>query len=217
MVELDKQDTKERNIMSVCNKDEMRPLGLAAMHSSDTATSKLLARECPGALYGALDAVPKYSKKSTAVVSLLRKCLAALEHGNISTLIELCGESDKLPWFKKHVERHPVHFAAAAASDIAIIKPVIREHAPELLTEDSNGDTPLDIAKRSAYPTVLTFFTEVDAAFHNCDYTALIRLCGTTPEWEQKAKNAKDRKKAAEEAAADALAAEFLDWDEKDT
>ena len=44
MVELDKQDTKERNIMSVCNKDEMSPLALAAMHSSDTATIKLLAR-----------------------------------------------------------------------------------------------------------------------------------------------------------------------------
>jgi len=38
----------------------------------------------------------EFNKKSTAVVSLLRKCLAAFQHGNISALIDLCGESETL-------------------------------------------------------------------------------------------------------------------------
>jgi len=69
-------------------------------------------------------------------VSLLRKCLAAWEHGDISAVIDLCDESDELLVHKEYVERHPVHHAVMRASDIASLKPVIREHAPELLIKE---------------------------------------------------------------------------------
>ena len=70
---------------------QVYPLYLSAWQRTDTACIKLLAREYPGALYGALKYTLEFNK--TAVVSLLRKCLAALERGNIATLIDLCGSS----------------------------------------------------------------------------------------------------------------------------
>jgi len=141
----------------VCNERDCTPLALAAMNRTDTATIKLLAREYPAVLYTAHNAALEHNKNSTAVVSLLRECLAAWEHGNISALIDLCGESDLLLVDKEYVEEHPVHHAVEYASDIAILKPLIREHAPELLTEDADGDTPLDLAKRN--PAVVSFMT----------------------------------------------------------
>ena len=137
MVELGKQDTKKRKIVMVCDKKDYYPMDLAAMHRSDAATIKLLARDDPGALFFALNIALVHNKKSAAVVSLLRKCFTAWEHGNISALIDLCGESDMLLAFKVHVEAYPVH-AVRCTSDIAIIKPVVREHAPDLLTKDEN-------------------------------------------------------------------------------
>jgi len=77
IVELGKQDTKKRNIVIVRDKNGYPPLGHAAAHRSDTASIKLLAREHPGALHAALDIALVHNKKSTAVVSLLLKCLAA--------------------------------------------------------------------------------------------------------------------------------------------
>jgi len=47
----------------------------------------------------------------------------------------------------QYAERHPVHFATNVATDIAILKPVIREHAPQLIIKDEDGDAPLDRAK----------------------------------------------------------------------
>ena len=114
------------------------------------------------------------------------------------------------------MERYPVHHAVMFATDIAILKPVIRDHAPDLLTEDVLGKTPLDYAKHTQNsPAVLPFVTEVDTALRNCDYPALIRLCGSTPDWENKAQHYKDKKelaknknvKAAREAMAGATAA----------
>jgi len=110
------------------------------LYRTDTASIKLLAREDSGALYNAHKCALEYNKKSTAVVSLLCKCHTALEHGDISALIELCGESYVLLVCKEYAKRCPVHFAAAYASDIAVVKPLIREHAPELLTEEVDGD-----------------------------------------------------------------------------
>jgi len=218
MVELGKQDTKKRKIVMVCDKKDYYPMDLAAMHRSDAATIKLLARENPSALYYALECALVRNKKSTAVVTLLRKCLAAWEQGNISALIDLCGESDRLLMDEEFVERHPVHFAAWYASAIAILKPVIRDRAPQLLTEDCEGRTPLNNAtKYNKHPAVVSFVTEVDAAFHNTDYPALIKLCGSTPDWEKKAQYYTDKKKANAEVAADKLAAEFFEWDEKDS
>ena len=133
MFELGKQDTTKREIVKVCDRDGYTTLLLAAMHRSDAATIKLLARDDPGALFFALNIALVHNKKSAAVVSLLRKCFTAWEHGNISALIDLCGESDVLLWCKEYVERHlvQVHAAAWHASDLAIIKPLIRE--PPLL------------------------------------------------------------------------------------
>jgi len=101
-------------------------------------------------------------------VSLLRKCLAAWEQGNISALIDLCGESDVFQVFKKYVERRPVHFAAANASDLAIIKSVVRDHAPELLIKDALGHTVLDWVKVNPHPAVVSFFTELDLRAIQC-------------------------------------------------
>ena len=109
----------------------MYPPWIASMANTDVATIQLLARETPGAMFNdALRLAEKF--ENDAVVSLLRKCLAAWEHSNISALIDLCDESDRLQVFKEYVERHPVHHAARSSSGIAIIKPVIRAHAPEL-------------------------------------------------------------------------------------
>ena len=182
MIELGKQDTKKKKrIMAVCDKEGRSPF--AAVHRTDTASIKLLARECPAGLYYGLQSALEYNKKSTAVVSLLRKYFAAWEHGNISPLIDLCGESNILLWYKEFLEKCLVHHVAACASDIDITKPVVREHSPDLLTEDKFGRTPLDNAKiNKALPAVLSFMTEVDAAFHNCDYPGLVWLCGSTPD-----------------------------------
>jgi len=103
------------------------PPWIASMANTDVATIQLLARETPGAMFNALQLAEKF--ENDAVVSLLRKCLAAWEHSNISALIDLCDESNRLKVFKEYVERHPVHHAARSASGIAIIKPVIRAHA----------------------------------------------------------------------------------------
>ena len=70
-----------------------------------------------------------------------------------------------------------MHHVAMVATDIAILKPF-----PELLTEDYNGDTPLNSAKLNTFLAVLSFMTSVDAAFHNCDYPGLVWLCGSTPD-----------------------------------
>ena len=173
MVKLGKRDTKKRNIVRVCDRDGWTPLYLAATHSTDTASIKLLASEGPVALYPALKDALKYENtKNTAVVPLLSKCLAAWEHGNISALIDLCGESDVLLGFKKYVERHPVHFAAMYAGDNEILKPLIREHAPELLTEDEFGRTPLYRAKLSENFLVVSFMTLVNTAFSMGNYLA---------------------------------------------
>ena len=101
MVELGKQVTKKRRIVEVCDKKDRTSLQLAAMHRTDAATIKLLACENPGALDAALDIALRVNKKSTAVVSLLRKCNAAWEHGNISALVDLCGEFEVLLRFKE--------------------------------------------------------------------------------------------------------------------
>ena len=106
-----------------------------------------------------------------------------------------------------------MHHAAGNASDIAIIKPVIRDHAPELLTE-YNDRTPLNIAKHNHHPAVAFFVTEVDTAFRNCNYPALIKLCGSTPAWKHEVKLAKDKKDKADRAEADRLEAVFFDWDQ---
>jgi len=100
VVKLGKQDTMERNIVSVDDKNGDCPLELASAHRTDAATIKLLARENPGGLYYGLKYPLEHNKKNTAVVSLLRKCLADWEHGNISALIDLCGESGMLLSFK---------------------------------------------------------------------------------------------------------------------
>jgi len=144
MVELDKQDTKKRPMVSVCDRAGRSTLQLVDMHRTDASTIKLLVREYPGAMYYGLKYALEYNKKSTAVVSLLRKC-AALENGNISALIDLCGESDVLLLNKVYVEKHPVHHAAGQASGIAILKPVIRENASELLIKDKCEDEQLEI------------------------------------------------------------------------
>jgi len=131
MVKLGEQDTKERMIAMVCDKDEMHPLELAAIHRTDTAAIKQLARKNPGGLSNALQLVTEYNKKST--LFLLRKCLAAWQQGNPSALIDLCGESNQLLENKVYMEEHPVHHVASCASDLSIIKPLIREHDTELL------------------------------------------------------------------------------------
>jgi len=71
----------------------------------------------------------------------------------------------------------------------APFRPLIQEHAPELLAKDEYGNTPLNCAtKRNTHnPAVVSFFTEADTAFNNGDYPALIKLCGATPSWEEKA------------------------------
>jgi len=56
-------------------------------------------------------------------VDLLCELVAAWEHSNIAARIDLCGDSDQLD-----------------------------EHAPELLTKDEDGDTPLDLAKLNSHP-----------------------------------------------------------------
>ena len=107
----------------------------------------------------------EFNKKSTAVVSLLRKCNAAWEHSNISALIDLCGESDVLLVNKEYVERHPVHFAANVAADIAILKPVIRELDAELFNKDEYDYTVLDRANLNPNPAVVvSFMTEAVTA-----------------------------------------------------
>ena len=80
---------------------------------------------------------------------------------------------------------------------------MIREHATELLTEDYRGRTSLDCAKLNKLPAVLPVVTEVDTAFHSTNYPAPIRLCGSTPDWENKAQHYRDKKKAEEEAEVD--------------
>ena len=144
MFELGKQDTMEREIVTVSDKEDYTTLQLAVMHRTDAAATKLLAREDPRALHWALHHALEYNKKSnkksTAVVSLQRKCLTAMEHGNISALIDLCGESDTLLLVKKYVERHQVHHVAMHASDIVILKPVICDHTAHLLIKDEDGN-----------------------------------------------------------------------------
>ena len=46
-------------------------------------------------------------------------------------------------------------------------------------------------------------------------YPALIRLCGTTPDWEKKAQHYKDKKDAATALFADDLAASFFEWEKE--
>jgi len=65
IVELDKQDTKERGVSLVCDREGYFPLLLAAKHHTDAASIKLLARETPEALYNALKFALEYNKKST--------------------------------------------------------------------------------------------------------------------------------------------------------
>jgi len=168
--------------VTVCDREGRYPLYLAAKQSTDTASIELLALESPGELYYALEYALKHNNKSTAVVSLLRKCFDAWEHGNISAVIDLCGESDELMWYKGYMKEHPVHFAVVSATDIAIIiKPVLRAHAPELLIKDEDGETPLDCAKLNSHPAVLPFLTEVDTAFRAGNYPSLIKLCSAAP------------------------------------
>ena len=212
MVELGEQDTKERRIAQACDKKNWYPLYLAALHRTDiTATIKLVVGENPTGLYHAIKYALEHNKKSTAVVSLLHKCLAAFEHETSP----LCGESNHLLEEKKYVERHPVHFAAAHTSDIAIIKPVILVHAPQLLTKDGDGNTPLDRTKLNPNSAVvLPFVTEADTAFRAGNYPALIKLCGSTPAWKHEVKFAKDKKDKDDAAEANRLEAKFFDWDE---
>jgi len=130
MVKLGKQDTKERNIVTVCDREGFPALGLAAVRRTDAATSKLLAREDPASLYSSFKCALEYNKKSTAVVSLQRECLAAWEHGNISVLVDICGESDVLLRQKGYVEKHPVHHVVLRTTDLAIIKSEIASTPP---------------------------------------------------------------------------------------
>jgi len=60
---------------------------------------------CPARIHYALDIALRVNTKSSAVVSLLRKCLVAWEYGDISALIDLCGESDHLLWNKEYAKR----------------------------------------------------------------------------------------------------------------
>jgi len=80
-----------------------------------------------------------------------------------------------------------VHFAIMHATDIAILKPLIRDRLTELPNKDGSGLTPLDWAKRNPVSAVGSFMTEVDAAYRNGDYPALIKLCGSTPAREKAA------------------------------
>jgi len=102
---------------------------------------------------------------STNVQKLMRECLATWEHGYISTPIDLCGKSGKLLEWKEYVERHPVHYGARFASDIAIIKPLLREHAPELLIKDEFGRTLLDVAKLTFLPLPAPPISSAASAF----------------------------------------------------
>jgi len=152
-------------------------LQLAAMHRSDTAAIKLLARDDPGGLQDALEVA-----EVAAVVSLLRKCLASWERGEVGGLIELCGESEVLLGHKEFVEKYPVHHAAGWAGDVEVIKPVIKAHAAKLVAEDEDSDTPLDYAVAlNVNQEVVAFMDEADCAFLNSDIFGLIRLCGKTP------------------------------------
>ena len=97
MVELDKEDTTGRwMIVEVGDNEDDSPLELAAMHRTDAAAIELLVREYPSCSNNALACALSHNKKSNAVVSLLRKCVTAFERGNISALIELCGESRRV-------------------------------------------------------------------------------------------------------------------------
>jgi len=80
---------------------------------------------------------------------------------------------------------------------------MIREHAPELLVKDDDGETPLDIAKLNPYPTIVSFFTEAGTAFRAGNCPALIKLCGSTPAWKHEVKLTKDKNDKEETAEAD--------------
>ena len=189
MVELGKQDTKNRNIVFVCDKGKCDSLQLAAVVRTDTVTIKLLVREYPGALYAAINLALKYNKNSTAVVSLLRKCLAAWEHGTATSSPSLtsvaCPALSALATLaaKEYVELYPVHHVATVASDITVIKSMIREHEA-----DDLGSTVLDLANLNFDPAFLPFFAEAETAFRNGNYPALIKLCAPTPDWNIRAR-----------------------------
>ena len=216
-VELDRETTVDRNktIVHVKTHAGDYPFYLAAIHRAEPAVIKLMTREHPGCLDGALELAIMY-KRSTDIVSLLRKCCTAWENGNIAALIDLCGESARLLFMKKYAKKFPVHHVVQHANSTAILKPVFREHASELLAEDDFGYTPIENATNNKHSAVVSFVTEVDAAFHNCDYPALIKLCGSTPDWKKKAQHYKDKKKKADTAKADALEESFFEWDEEE-
>ena len=216
MIVLGKQDAKKRRIVSVCDKDRVYPLFLAAMHRTNAASIKRLAREDQGQLHSSLHYALEFNEKSTAIVSLLHKCLTALEMFDFPALIDLCGgESHVLLVHKEYMERHPVHHAAMNTTSIAVLKPLIHEQAPELLVKDTNGSTPLDYANTfNPNPAVVSFESEVDTAFRDGNFPALIKFCGSTPDWTIRATLAKDKKDKADRAEADRLEAAFFDWDE---
>ena len=56
--------------------------------------------------------------------------------------------------------------------------------------------------------------TEVATAFRDCNYPALVKLCGSTPARKHEVKLAKDKKDKEDAAEADRLEAKFFDWDE---
>ena len=98
MVALGKQDTMRKNIVEISAGAGLLPLWIASMANTDLAAIKLLARETPGAMFDALRLSVKF--KNDAVVSLVRKCLAACwENSIISAHMDLCDEPDRLQVF----------------------------------------------------------------------------------------------------------------------
>ena len=204
--ELGKQDTKVRKIARVCDKDSAPPLGLA-LYSTDAATSSYwLARTLDRCT------VPLNLPSSTtrrAPLSCPFCASASLQWSTATSPPSSTSVASPTSyWWRR---RCPVHHAAEFAGDIAIIKPVIREHDAELLNKDKCGRTPLDYTKRNPNPAVPPFFTEAETAFCKCNYPALIKLCGPTPDWAIRAKLAKDKKDREDAAEADRLEAVFFD------
>ena len=75
----------------------------------------------------------------------------------------------------------PLHNAAQVHPDPATIKLLVCHHPSALLAKDHDIDTPLDCAiKGNKTPAVATIIRTLTTVYEHSNFSALIRLCGTS-------------------------------------
>jgi len=119
-------------------------------------------------------------------------------------LIKLCCTSDALEAL----------VATHSEDDLSLYVLCWRKTPPSCSSRTSTARPPWTSPSATPNPAVFPFVTEAETPYRKCNYPALIKLCGPTPDWNTRAKLAKDKKDKEDVAEADRLEAKFFDWDE---